>query len=240
MVTAVSATSVGCPPVDTRSATRVRTAGSRTGRTPIRASRTLSGHSLWPRSDSRRGWTSPERAKVQLADYMRLWIAQRAGLRPRTVDIYSWLLRRYIAPRLGAVPLGKLTTPMIREWRAGLLADGVSDSMGAKSYRLLRAVLTTAVEEDKIIPRNPCKIRGAGEEHAPERPVLTVAQVFDLADRVGRRPVGNIRKLNSGGYRLRFGRNGVMRTLPENFRQRGDAERALWADGRERSRRLQL
>lgn len=150
-------------------------------------------------------WTSPERAKVQLADYTRLWIAQRAGLRPRTVDIYSWLLRRYIAPRLGAVPLGKLTTPMIREWRAGLLADGVSDSMAAKSYRLLRAVLTTAVEEDKIIPRNPCKIRGAGEEHAPERPVLTVAQVFDLADRVGRRPVGNIRKLNSGGYRLRFG-----------------------------------
>lgn len=174
-----------------------------------------------------REWTSPERAKVQLADYARLWIAQRAGLRPRTVEICSWLLRRYIAPRLGAVPLGKLSTPMIREWRAGLLASGVSDSMAAKSCRLLRAVLTTAVEDDKIIPRNPCKIGGAGEEHAAERPVLTVAQVFDLSEHVGRRPVGNIRNLDDG-CRLRFGRNGTMRTSPENFRQRADAERALW------------
>jgi len=58
-------------------------------------------------------------------------------------------------------------------------------------------VLTTAAEEDKILARNPCRIRGAGEEHAAERPVLTVAQVFELANRVGRRPVGNVRS-----YRL--------------------------------------
>jgi hypothetical protein len=32
----------------------------------------------------------------------------------------------------------------------------------------------TAVEEDKILPRNPCRIRGAGTEDAGERPVLTV------------------------------------------------------------------
>jgi integrase len=46
---------------------------------------------------------------------------------------------------------------------------------------VLRAVLITAAE-DRIIPRNPCRIRGAGEEKAPERPVLTVAEVFALAD----------------------------------------------------------
>jgi hypothetical protein len=33
----------------------------------------------------------------------------------------------------------------------------------------------------QIIPRMPCRIRGAGDEKAPERPVLTVAQVFELA-----------------------------------------------------------
>ncbi len=107
--------------------------------------------------------------------------------------------------------------------------------MAAKAYRLLRAVLTTAVEEDKILPRNPCRVRGAGEEHAAERPVLTVAQVFELAERVGRRPIGNIRKLPGGGYRLRFRRNGEMRTSPEVYGTRADAERALWKmaeDGR--------
>ncbi len=124
---------------------------------------------------------------------------------------------------------------MIRKWRAELLGNGVSVSMAAKAYRLLRAVLATAVEEDKILPRNPCRVRGAGEERAAERPVLTVAQVFELAERVGRRPVGNVRNLPAGGYRLRFRRNGEMRTSPEVYAMRADAERALWKmadDGR--------
>ena len=103
--------------------------------------------------------------------------------------------------------------------------------MAAKAYRLLRAVLMTAVEEDHIISRNPCRIRGAGDEHAQERPVLTVAQVFELADLVGRRPVGNVRKLKDNAYRLRFQRYGEMRTHPEVFTGRADAERALWKMG---------
>jgi integrase len=180
-------------------------------------------------------WTDPERGRVKLADYAAAWIAQRPGLRVRTVDLYNWLLTKHIGPYLGGVPIGKLSTPMIRKWRAELLDKGVSVSMAAKSYRLLRAILTTAVEEDKILLRNPCRVRGAGEEHAPERPVLTVGQVFDLAQCVGRRPVGNVRKLPGGGYRLRFGRNGAMRTAPEVYGTRAETERALWGmanDGR--------
>jgi hypothetical protein len=33
--------------------------------------------------------------------------------------------------------------------------------MAAKAYRLLRAILMTAALEDRLIPRNPCQIRGA-------------------------------------------------------------------------------
>ena len=180
-------------------------------------------------------WTDPQRAKVKLAEYAGNWIAQRPGLRPRTVDLYSWLLDKHIAPHLGGASIGKLSTPMIREWRATLLGNGVSVSMAAKAYRLLRAVMMTAVEEDKILPRNPCRVRGAGEEHAPERPVLAVAQVFDLAEMVGRHPVGKVRQLPAGGFRLRFRRDGVMRTSPKAYESRADAERALWKmaeDGR--------
>lgn len=72
---------------------------------------------------------------------------------------------------------------MVRDWRATLLGRGVSVSATAKAYRLLRAVLMTATE-DRVIPRNPCRIRGGGDEEPEERPVLTVAQVFDLADRM--------------------------------------------------------
>lgn len=38
--------------------------------------------------------------------------------------------------------------------------------------------------EDRIIPRNPCRIRGAGDENPAERPVLTIEQVYDLAERM--------------------------------------------------------
>jgi hypothetical protein len=184
-------------------------------------------------------WTDPERGKVKLSDYASAWIEQRPGLRPRTADLYRWLLLKHITPHLGGAPLGKLSTQLIKEWRATLLRNGVSASVAAKAYRLLRAVLMTAVEEDKILPHNPCRIRGAGSEAADERPVLTVAQVFELADVVGRRPVGNIRKLASGGYRLRFRRHGEMRTSPEVYVSRTDAQRALWTmagDGRPTAR----
>ncbi len=45
-------------------------------------------------------------------------------------------------------------------------------------------MLNTAVEDDKILATNPCRIRGADRENRPERPVLTIAQVFDLADAI--------------------------------------------------------
>jgi integrase len=128
-------------------------------------------------------WTDPQRAKVKLGVYAETWIAQRANLRARTVELYTWLLARHIQPYLGDVPIGKITPELVRDWRAALLDAGVSASATAKAYRLLRAVLMTAAD-DRIIPRNPCRIRGAGDERPAERPVLTVAQVLDLADRM--------------------------------------------------------
>ncbi|WP_202610563.1 tyrosine-type recombinase/integrase [Herbidospora solisilvae] len=176
-------------------------------------------------------WTDPDRGKIKLKDYAETWISQRPGLRPRTVDLYTWLLRKHITPHLGGVQVAKLSTPLIRQWRADLLGNGVSVSVAAKAYRLLRAVLMTAAEDDRIISANPCRIRGAGDEHPAERPVLTVAQVFELADSVGRRPVGNVRQVKPGAYRLRFQRHGEMRAFPETFTTRADAERALWKMG---------
>jgi integrase len=62
----------------------------------------------------------------------------------------------------------------------------VSAVTAAKAYRLLKAVFNTAVD-DGLIRRNPCRIKGAGQEVSPERPVLTVPEVYALADAVDRR-----------------------------------------------------
>ena len=51
----------------------------------------------------------------------------------------------------------------------------------AKAYRLLKAIMNTAVD-DGLIRRNPCRIKGAAQDRSPERPVLSLRQVFTLAD----------------------------------------------------------
>src|SRR2546421_125910 len=73
-------------------------------------------------------WSDPQRARVKLGDYAAQWITQRANIDARTTEIYTGLLCRFIVPHLGNVPLGKIDTAMIREWRATLLASGVGES----------------------------------------------------------------------------------------------------------------
>jgi integrase len=128
-------------------------------------------------------WTDPVAGKTRLSVYARRWIDQRPGLRPRTVELYEWLPKRHITPYLGNSTLAGITPDGVRDWRARLLSDGVSESATAKAYRLLRAVLAIATD-DRAIARNPCRIRGAGDENPAERPVLTIRQVYQLADRV--------------------------------------------------------
>jgi integrase len=127
-----------------------------------------------------REWHDPAAGKVELAEYAKAWVRDRPGLRPRTVELYAGLLARHIAPYLGRVPLAEIDPPMVRAWRTRLLGNGVSATTTAKAYRLLRAVLHTAAD-DEIIRRNPCRIRGADVEPSAERPVLTSAEVVTLA-----------------------------------------------------------
>jgi hypothetical protein len=127
-------------------------------------------------------WLDVAGSKVLFAAYADEWINQHPRLRPRTADVYRSLIRRHLAPTLGQIPLGQLDTATVREWRAGLLEAGVSSTMIAKSYRLLRAILNTAVTEDELIIVNPCRIKGDGEERATERPVLTLDQLYALVD----------------------------------------------------------
>lgn len=127
-------------------------------------------------------WTDPDRGKVPFGPYARAWIDERSGLRPRTIELYRSLLRRFIEPTFGNVDLVTIDPARVRRWRHGLLTSGVPPTQVAKAYRLLRAILMTAVDDDELISRNPCRIRGGGSESPGERLALTVAQVLVLAD----------------------------------------------------------
>jgi integrase len=79
--------------------------------------------------------------------------------------------------------VGDIGTAAVRQWRTRLLDGGMSGNRAAKVYRLLRAILYTAVD-DGMIKRNPCRIKGADKETEHARPVATVQQVYALADAV--------------------------------------------------------
>ncbi|HEV2810070.1 MAG TPA: tyrosine-type recombinase/integrase [Acidimicrobiales bacterium] len=128
----------------------------------------------------RGGLLDPRAGKVTVADYAAHWLDGRPTLRPRTVAEYRGVLDRHVLPSLGAVELGRLDVATVRAWHAKLLRAGVGAPTVARSYRVLRAICATAVE-DSIILANPCSVKGAGQDHSPERPVATPEQVWELA-----------------------------------------------------------
>jgi integrase len=124
-------------------------------------------------------WTDPTLGKIPLRDFAEQWIAEHKISR-RTREEYASLWALHLAPYLGDYPLGQISTDRVRSWRSTLLNNGRSEDRTAKAYRLLRAILNTAVD-DGLIKRNPCRIKGAGQHRTPERPTATVAQVNRLA-----------------------------------------------------------
>ena len=130
----------------------------------------------------REEWTDPQLAKIPLREFSERWLVEHKMSR-RTREEYASVWRLHLAPYLADMQLGQITTERVRTWRSTLLAHGRSEDRAAKAYRLLRAILNTAVD-DGLIKRNPCRIKGAGQHRTPERPTATVAQVYRLAELV--------------------------------------------------------
>ncbi|WP_329366028.1 tyrosine-type recombinase/integrase [Streptomyces sp. NBC_01483] len=135
-------------------------------------------------ADLTRGdWRAPDAGAVNFRVYAEKWVEERE-LAVRTVDLYEDLFRLHVFPTFGTLDLDEITAPRVREWRAERLRTTKAKTTIAKAYRLVKAVLETAVD-DELISRNPCRIKGAGKEAAAERRIATVAQVDALAEAIG-------------------------------------------------------
>lgn len=147
----------------------------------------------------------PRAGAEKLAVYASVWVDQRRKkggrpLAPRTVELYRDLLDLHILPKFGRVDVGKITTEAVRGWNADI-SSRVSPTQAAKAYRLLHAIMATA-EEDGRIGRNPCKIKGAGAEFAPERPTVGPDVILDLADAIDARYRAMVLLAGFGSLRL--------------------------------------
>jgi integrase len=125
-------------------------------------------------------WLDPRHGSQTFAEFMDKWLAERHDLRPRTLELYRSLLKRHLKPTFGALTMAKLSasSTAVRSWNAELARE--HPATAAKAYRLLHQLCSTAVA-DGVVGRNPCTVKGAGQEHSPERPTATVAEVAALA-----------------------------------------------------------
>lgn len=125
-------------------------------------------------------WQAPDAGAVNFKVYALQWVDER-GLAATTDELYRRLLRLHVLPTFEGLDLDEITPPRVRTWRTERLQTTGAATTVAKAYRLLKAIMETAVE-DELIRRNPCRIKGAGKESAKERPTATVEQVDALAD----------------------------------------------------------
>jgi hypothetical protein len=96
----------------------------------------------------------PAAGRVNFGNYAATWIEERPGLRPKTVELYRYLLRSHLAPTFATALVADIHEPHVRRWRKERLDAGASGVTVAKAYRLLKAILNTAAD-DGLIRRNP-------------------------------------------------------------------------------------
>lgn len=127
----------------------------------------LRGDALVPRGD-----------RMLLADWIdQWWPAYAASLKPSSRISAEGIIRRYIRPILGHIPLGDLAPSAVQQWTAGLAAGwpgqrALSVKTIYNAHGLLHKVMSAAIR-DRLIRSNPCERTGLPERVEREMRALT-------------------------------------------------------------------
>lgn len=133
-------------------------------------------------------WIDPDLGEVPFSVYASDWIRDRR-LKPRTDELYRGLLKNHLLDTFGNRSVGDIREPDVRRWYKERLTAGPTalPPFGpvtiAKAYRLLHAIMATA-SDDRLIKRNPCRIKGAGQEDSAERPVVAMPDLLRLIEAI--------------------------------------------------------
>jgi hypothetical protein len=87
----------------------------------------------------------------------------------RSHEVYESALRVHILPAFEGSTVLWITQEQVRQWHGRLVKS--QPGMAPKCYRILRAILGTAVG-DGLLGENPCRIRGASQDRPEERRIL--------------------------------------------------------------------
>ena len=164
----------------------------------------------------RQTWRAPSSSNETLSAYGLKWIEERPLKNTSRIRyLEDW--NNHISPRLGQLLLEDVTPEVVRTWYSQLGTDLSAKlatkhkistatrqdgtSTVARCYRILRAIMNTAVD-DELIATSPCRIKNGGTYRNTERPTLTVAEVDTLATTVTARYRALVLALAWTGIRL--------------------------------------
>ena len=88
---------------------------------------------------SRGQWSDPRLGRTTFAAWAERWEATAVNLRANTLAAYGNLLRRYLLPTFGPVPLAEIDVLAVRTWLAKLERGGVGASTRARRTGCCRA-----------------------------------------------------------------------------------------------------
>ena len=154
----------------------------------------------------RGSWVAPNAGKVRLATYAQEWLDAQHHLRPRTVELYRYLLDCHVLPVFGQTSLSDVAPLDVAAWHRALVSE--IPGTAPKAYRLLAQIMGVAVKDDRI-HRNPCSIKGASSEISREQAIPKVAEVEALAEAVPVRYKAMV--LLAAWCSLRFGELAALR-----------------------------
>lgn len=111
-------------------------------------------------AEARAGALPLVRPAETVDQYLDTWLETTAkpSVRARTLHDYTSILRRYVRPHLGKLPLEKLTPAHVRAMLVKLREQGLS----ARTVRMAHEVLRNALEQavaDRLLRDNPARSR---------------------------------------------------------------------------------
>ena len=101
-------------------------------------------------------WIDPRGADMALADWAEEFLRLGPRLSPTTRQTYRRDLDKYVVPRFGAYPIGRVPADEIENWLNDEIDAGIAPSSVHRHYRTLRRMLQVAVDKQKLLV-NPCQ-----------------------------------------------------------------------------------
>jgi integrase len=146
---------------------------------------TKTGATNWlatQQSDLIRGtWRPDPTGKLTFGEHGEKWMSNQSHLRPRTVELYRYILRLHLVPTFGDRPLVSIKSDNVVAWYQALKAK--RPGVAPKAYRLFAQLMQAALDDGQV-KASPVAIKGAGHEPVGELTVPTRAEAMALADAV--------------------------------------------------------